>query len=216
MNMVKCLITRPNHDKVTAYLSAWSNEILKSEELKDISFLDLQGENANKIKVESYLSKQSPEVVLFNGHGSPTKVCGFNDEVLIENDINDSLLKNKIIYALSCSSASVLGQNSIKTGAKSFIGYKHSFILCTDKNREATPLKDNIAHSFLEPSNRLSISILKGNSTGEATRKSKEEFKKEILKYASTKSMPGADRVASALLWNMNNQVVLGNNEAKI
>jgi len=214
--MVKCLITRPNHDKVTEYLFAWSNEILESEELKNISFLDLQGENANKKKVESYLSKQSPEVVLFNGHGSPTKICGFKDEVLIENNINDSLLKDKIVYALSCSSASVLGQNAIKKGAKSFIGYKRSFILCTDRTREATPLKDTIAYSFLEPSNRLSISILKGNSAEEATRKSKEEFKKEISKYASTKSMPGADRVASALLWNMNNQVALGDKEAKI
>lgn len=214
--MVKCLITRPNHDKVTEYLFAWSNEILESEELKNISFLDLQGENANKKKTESYLSKQSPEVVLFNGHGSPTKICGFKDEALIENNINDSLLKDKIVYALSCSSASVLGQNAIKKGAKSFIGYKRSFILCTDRNREATPLKDTIAYSFLEPSNRLSISILKGNSVEEATRKSKEEFKKEISKYASTKSMPGADRVASALLWNMNNQVALGDKEAKI
>lgn len=214
--MVKCLITRPNHDKVTEYLFAWSNEILENKELKNISFLDLQGENANKKKVESYLSKQSPEVVLFNGHGSPTQIYGFKNEILIENNTNDSLLKDKIIYALSCSSASVLGQNAIKKGAKSFIGYKRSFILCTDKNRETTPLKDNIAHSFLEPSNRLSISILKGNSVNEASHKSKEEFKKEISKYASTQSMPGVDIVASALLWNMNNQVVLGYKEAKI
>ncbi len=214
--MVKCLITRPNHDKVTEYLFAWSNEILESEELKDISFLDLQGKDANKKKVESYLSKQSPKVVLFNGHGSPTQICGFKNEVLVENNINDSLLKDKIVYALSCSSASVLGQSSIKKGAKAFIGYKRSFILCTDKNREAIPLKDNIARSFLEPSNRLSISILKGNSTEEASYKSKEEFKREISKYASTKAMSGADRIVSALLWNMNNQVVLGDKEAKI
>lgn len=214
--MVKCLITRPNHDKVTEYLSAWSSEIIKSGELKGISFLDLHGENASKKKVESYLFKQSPEVVLFNGHGSPSKVCGFKDEVLVENNINDFLLKDKIVYSLSCSSALVLGQSAIKKGAKSFIGYKQSFILCTDKNREATPLKDNIAYSFLEPSNRLSISILNGSSVNEASYKSKEEFKKEISKYSSTKSIPGADRVASALLWNMNNQLVLGDKESKI
>jgi len=198
--MVKCLITRPNHDKVTEYLFAWSNEILKNEELKSISFLDLQGENANKKNVESYLFNQSPEIVLFNGHGSPTQICGFKNEVLIENNINDSLLKNKIIYALSCSSASVLGQNAIKKGAKSFIGYKRSFILCTDKNRETTPLKDNIAHSFLGPSNRLSISILKGNSVNEASHKSKEEFKKEISTYTSTKAMPGANELCFCYL----------------
>lgn len=214
--MVKCLITRPNHDKVTEYLSTWSNEIIESGELKGISFLDLQGEDANRKKVESYLLKNNPEVVLFNGHGSPSQVCGFKNEVLVENKINDFLLKDKIVYALSCSYASVLGQRAIKNGAKSFIGYKRSFILCTDKNREATPLKDHIAYSFLEPSNRLSISILNGNSVRESSYKSKEKFRKEISKYSSTSSMPGADRIVSALLWNMNNQIVLGDNEVKI
>ncbi len=80
-----------------------------------------------------------------------------------------------------------------------WVGYKKSFILCTDKNREATPLKDNLASSFLEPSNKLSISILKGRSIEESSTKSKEEFKKEISKYASSKSMPGADKIAAAL-----------------
>jgi len=212
--MVKCLITRPNHDKVTEYLFTWGNKIIESDELKDIDFFDLQGKEATKGKVESYLSKQSPDVILFNGHGSPTQICGFKNEVLIENDINDFLLKGKVIYALACSSAAILGQSAIKKGAKSFVGYKRSFILFTDKTRETTPSKDHIAESFLEPSNRLSISILKGNSAEEASRKSKEEFKKEIAKYASSKSMPGADRIASALFWNMSNQVVLSNKES--
>ncbi len=214
--MAKCLITRPNHDKVTQYLFAWSSKILESEEFGEISFINLQGKDANRKKVESYLLKQSPEAVLFNGHGSSTQINGFKNEVLIESEVNESLLKDKIIYALSCNSASVLGQSAVKKGTKAFIGYMRSFILCTDRNRETTPLKDNIAHSFLEPSNRVSISILKGNSAGEASNKSKEEFKKEIAKYASTKAMPGSDRIASALLWNMSNQVVLGNKDSKI
>lgn len=214
--MVKCLITRPNHDKVTEYLFAWSREIIESKDLEDVSFFDLQGEDANKKKVESYLSKQSPEVVLFNGHGSPAEVFGFKDEVLIKSNVNDYLLRGKIVYALSCSSASVLGQNSVQRGAKVFIGYKRSFILGTDKTREATPLKDSIARSFLQPSNRLSISLLRGNTAEESAKKSIEEYKREIAKFASTKAMPGADRIASALLWNLSNQIVIGDKEARI
>ncbi len=214
--MIKCLITRPNHDKVTEYLFVWSNKLLESKELTDISFLDLQGKEVNKKNVEGYLSKKIPDVILFNGHGSPTKICGFKNEVLVESEVNDFLLKDKIVYAISCSSASVLGQTAVQKGAKSFIGYKRSFILFTDRNREATPLKDHIANSFLEPSNRVSISILKGNSVEEASHKSKVEFKKEIEKYASTKVMLGSDRIASALLWNMSNQVVLGDKEARV
>ena len=162
------------------------------------------------------MSKKIPDVILFNGHGSPTKIYGFNNEVLVESEVNDSLLKDKIVYAVSCSSASLLGQTAVKKGAKSFIGYKRSFILFTDRNREATPLKDHVANSFLKSSNRVSISLLKGNSVEEASHKSKVEFKKEIERYASTNAMPGSDRIASALLWDMSNQIVLGEREAKV
>lgn len=214
--MTKCLITRPNHDKVTSYLFQWSKEILNSEYPTEIQFLDLREEDANKNKVESYLKKQSPRIVLFNGHGDDNTICGFKDEPLIEINKNDDLLKDKIVYALSCSSARKLGESSIKKGADAFVGYRNSFMLFTDADSEATPLRDNIAASFLNPSNKLSISLLKGSTTEEASNKSKEGFKKEIKKFLSSKAIDGSDRIASALFWNMSNQAVIGNKEAKI
>ncbi len=214
--MIKCLITRPNHDKVTSYLFEWSKGILNSKYSTEIQFLDLSAKEANKNKVESYLKKQSPRVVLFNGHGDNNTVCGFKDEPLIESNENDVLLKDKIVYALSCSSAKNLGKSSIKKGTDAFLGYKNSFVLFTDTERETAPLKDKIAASFLNPSNRVSISLLKGNTAEEASSKSKEGFKKEIKKFLSSKAIDGSDRIASALFWDMSSQVVIGNQEAKI
>ena len=49
-----------------------------------------------------------------------------------------------------------------------------------------------------------------------SSNKSKEEFKKEIRKYLTESSFDGSERLAMGLLWDMNNQVVLGNSEAKI
>ena len=89
-------------------------------------------------------------------------------------------------------------------------------MLFTDADSEAAPLKDSIAASFLKPSNRLSISLLKGNTAQEASNKLKDEFKKEIKKFLSTKAIDGSDRIASALFWDMSSQVVLGNKEARI
>ena len=149
--MNKCLITRPNHDKVTSYLFNWSKEII--EQNFGVQFLNLEGENANKNKVESYLKKQNPKLVLFNGHGNDNVICGFKDEIIIQLNENDNLLKGKIIYSLSCSSAKSLGKNAVKKGAHAFIGYKEPFVIYTDSERETTPLKDNIASSFLNPSN---------------------------------------------------------------
>lgn len=214
--MEKCLITRPNHDKVTSYLFAWGKKIIEDSDLSKIQFLDLSAENATNKKVESYLKKQNPKIVLFNGHGSSTQIFGFKEEVLIEKDKNEELLKGKIIYSLSCDSARKLGKSIVEKGAEAFIGYKNAFILGTEETRESTPLKDNIASSFLKPSNRLSISLLKGNSAKEASIKSKEEFRKEMRKYTSTEAIPGADKIFSALLWNMSNQVVLGNENSAL
>lgn len=214
--MNKCLITRPNHDKVTSYLFNWSKEIINFQYPNEIQFLDLKESSANRQNVESYLEKQNPRLVLFNGHGSDTSIFGYKDEVLIEMDKNEELLKDKIVYSLSCSSAKELGVSAVKKGTESFIGYKDSFVMYTDSEREATPLKDNIASSFIKPSIRLSISLSKGNSAQEASDKSKEEFKKEIRKFFSSSSIDGAERIAIALLWDMNNQVVLGNKDAKI
>ena len=215
--MTKCLITRPNHDKVTSYLFQYSKEIINFKEYpEEIRFFDLQGKDANKNKVESYIKQQEPKVILFNGHGNDFIIYGFKDENLIEEGKNEELLIGKIVYALSCSSAKSLGISSVNKGCEVFIGYENSFMLYTDSERETTPLKDNIAASFLNPSNRLGISLLKGSTAQEASCKSKEEFKKEIKKFLSTASFEGYDRIAVALLWDMNNQVVIGNKEVKI
>ena len=214
--MNKVLITLPNHDKVTAYLFAWSKEITKEKYQIEYKFLELEGKEANREKVESYLKKQNPKLVLFNGHGSDNFICGFKDNILIQSEVNDNLLKGKIVYALSCRSANILGKTAVKKGTDSFIGYEDDFVIVTDSEREATPLKDNIASSFLKPSNRLVISLLKGKTARESLDKSKEEFKKEIKKYLSSSYEEGTEQIISYLLWDMDNQVVLGNNEAKL
>ena len=214
--MNKVLITLPNHDKVTAYLFAWSREITKEKYQIEYRFLELEGMEANREKVESYLKKQNPRLVLFNGHGSDNFICGFKNNILIQSEVNDNLLKGKIVYSLSCRSANGLGKTAIKKGADSFIGYKDDFVIVTDSEREATPFKDNIAASFLKPSNKVAISLLKGKTAGESLEKSKEEFKKEIKKYLSSSYEEGTEQIISYLLWDMNNQVVLGNDRAKL
>lgn len=214
--MIKCLITQPNFDKVTSYLFHSGKEILKENYSLEVQFMNLEGDKVNKINVESYLKKQDPKIVLFNGHGNDWTICGYKDEDLIMMNENEELLKGKIIYSLSCSSAARLGKNAVLKGTKAFIGYSDSFMIYIDSEREATPLKDSIAASFLKPSNKLSISLLNGKSAEESSKKSKEEFQKETKKYLTGRLFEGSERIAMALLWNMDNQVVLGDEGAKI
>ncbi len=213
--MVKFLITRPNYDPVTSYLFNWSKEILNFASKNSIDFIDVKGNNVNKENVESYLKKQNPRLVFFNGHGNDNCITGFKDESLIETGKNEGLLKNKIIYSLSCNSAKILGREAIKKGTETFIGYEDSFMLYTDSEREATPLKDKIASSFLQPSNELNISLLKKKTAEESSNRSKDAFKKEIEKFSASSSIQGGEMIIMALLWNMENQIVLGNKEAR-
>jgi len=213
--MAKFLITRPNHDTVTSYLFHWSKKILDFASKNSISFLDITGDNVNKKNVESYFKKQNPKLVFFNGHGDDNCIGGFKDEPLIESGKNEHLLKDRIVYSLSCNSAKVLGRESIKKGTETFIGYEDSFMFYTDSERETTPLKDKIASSFLQPSNELSISLLKNKTAEEASIKSKDAFKKETRKFLASNSIEGGEMIIMALLWNMENQIVLGNKQAR-
>jgi len=213
--MVKFLITRPNHDIVTSYLFYWSKKILDFASKNSIDFIDLRGNKVNKENVESYLKKQNPKLVFFNGHGNDNYIAGFKDKLLIESGKNEELLKNKIIYSLSCNSAKLLGREAVKKGAETFIGYEDSFMLYTDSEREANPIKDKIANSFLQPSNELSISLLKKKTAGESSIISKKAFKIEIEKFSASNSVEGGEMIIMALLWDMENQIVLGNKEAR-
>src|SRR3989344_3458775 len=105
---------------------------------------------------------------MFNGHGSPEVVCGHNNEIIISAKDNPELLANTITYAFSCSSASILGPKTIEEGAICFIGYELDFALGKDPDSEAVPSKDKIAKLFLDPSNLLFSSLLKGNSVRQA------------------------------------------------
>ena len=86
----------------------------------------------------------------------------------------------------------------------------------TDTQREANPAKDHIVESFLRPATKVSISLLDGKTAQESSNRSKEDFKKELKRFITGNAIDGADRIAAALLWDMTNQVVLGNEEARI
>ena len=97
---MKFLITRPKHEITVAYLFYWSQEILDFAAKRNIGFTDFKGKKANKNNVEKYLGKQKPRLVVFNGHGNATMICGHDDEPLIIRDKNENLLSSKIVYAV--------------------------------------------------------------------------------------------------------------------
>ena len=207
------LITRPNYEITTRYLFAWSGQIVDLAKTKGIDVIELKKNKANRKEFESRLAKLKPQLVIINGHGSDTCVTGHDGEVLIEAGQNEDILYSKIVYSLSCNSASCLGIESVKAGALCYIGYKTKFTFF-HRNKITHPLEDNIAKLFLDPSNQVAVSLLKGNKTQEANRKSKELSIRNIQKLLNSASSKESVLYARFLWSNMYNQVCHGNQNA--
>lgn len=210
----KLLITRPEHDDTTHYLSHWSKQAISVAQSKGIKIFDLPRTRANKVEVTSMLSKQKPKLVIFNGHGNDDSVAGYKNEPLIIAGKNEHLLKERITYAISCKSAKKLGPKSIDSGAKTYMGYDDDFIFFYDPNKITHPSKDNTAKLFLEPSNELMISLIKGNTAEESCKRSKQLFQNNIKKLLSSEATKEETSMARYLWWDMIHQVCLGDAKA--
>ncbi|MBU0578934.1 hypothetical protein KKE34_05555 [Patescibacteria group bacterium] len=210
MSNLSLLVTRPNHDRPTNYLCHWSQLVIDLAKQKNFSVYDLKGKKANKKTFSSYVKKNNPQIIFFNGHGDVDKITGINDEVLIEVDKNDHLLKGRIIYARSCRSAQILGVNCVKKKkAVAFIGYKNDFILFNDEEKITKPLSDRIASYFLEPSNLVITTIIKGNSPEEAYDRSQKESIRKI-KFLLSPKAPAEEKSLITYMWrNMRAQVII-------
>lgn len=110
----------------------------------------------------------------------------------------------------------ILGQKVAENNAATYIGYSDKFWLLHDRNYLTKPLQDPIANPFMQASNQVMISLLKGHGAKESSERSKSMFKEHYNKLQSSKTDSESVLAAQLLRWNMRNQVCLGNGEAKL
>lgn len=207
------LITRPNDDPILNFLYFWTEQIVKMAQDKQFVVLDLKGDKANRASLESYIRKNNPSLIIFNGHGTKSSIHGHNNETLVELSVNDKYLKDNIVYARSCESAKELGA---KCKARAFIGYEWKFIFYYYQENISHPLKDNLARRFLDPSNLVGTTLLKGKTVKEADSRSKKLMLKNYFEMVSSKGSYEEQKVASFLWNNVAGQRLYGNPEAHI
>lgn len=213
--MAGIIITRPNHDQITTYISLWSETVIVFAKAKGHAIFDLFGKKADKISLEKYLSSNKPNFLFLNGHGSSDVVCGYNDEVLLDDKTQPILIKGLIIYARSCNAGENLGQILVTMGVKAFIGYTKSFSFAISNKFVFRPKEDPLAKLFLEPSNLVGTTLIKGNTVIEAHGRSILGMKKTLSEMILS-DIPNKKDYAFALYNNMLGQVVIGDDQAKI
>lgn len=210
------LITRPDYDPVTKYLSYWSESIVEVAKNKGRKTVDLKGQKVTKDELTGRIAKLNPSLVVLNGHGSENSIVGQNDETLIEVGDNEHILHSRITYAVSCRCGKNLGPKSVEAGNSTFIGYDDDFVFMSDRKYLSRPPKDKMAQPFMEASNRVPISLLKGHKASDASRQSKEMFEKSYKTLSSSSSDPNSLQATHFLWWDMMHQVCLGNGNATI
>lgn len=209
------LLTAPRHDNVTEYLAAFSIEIEKNCNEKSIFCKALKDRDANRREFVKALDKLNCNTVFLNGHGSEKIISGHKDEILVKAGENEELLNKRIVYARSCEAASILGKSITQTSEGCFIGYELPFEFYYDETWVTNPLKDSTAKLFLDSSNLVPLSIIKGNSTKESHERARKQMLKNIKKVLRTKNRESY-AIAESLWNNYFGQVILGNKNAKI
>lgn len=207
------LITRPNHDYTTNYLYFWAEEVIKLAQRRGFSVYDLKGRKASRKQFENYVQKNKPSFLFLNGHGDAVTVTGYNNEPLIDSS---SSVLDYVIYARSCDAGRKLGIDLVKKGTKTFIGYTRKFIFGYSSLKITRPKDDDMAKLFLEPSNLVASTLIKGHTSIEAHHRSKDAMYKNFLRMISGWATY-EQRYAARWLWgNIRSQVLIGDQNSKI
>ena len=93
---MKLIVTRPEHDIATRFISRWNELYFDMAREKNVEIYDLKGNKATKKELIGRLKKLNPELVILNGHGGDDCVEGHENEVLIRSGENENVLKSRI------------------------------------------------------------------------------------------------------------------------
>ncbi|KKU25504.1 MAG: hypothetical protein UX37_C0020G0004 [Microgenomates group bacterium GW2011_GWA2_46_16] len=203
------LITRPNHDITTNYLFYWSTLLIEQAKKSGKVVTDLNQKRANAKEFASVVKKTRPAMIVLNGHGDHSTVTGYDNEPLVTKNDNPEILAGTVVFARACQSALELGEEAVKRGCKAYIGYNDDFVFVTEDGKETHPLQDSTAKLFIEPSNHVVISLLKGHSPSEANSRSRAMCLKTIQKLMSSSASQDDSELVPNLAWNYAHQVCL-------
>lgn len=208
------LVTRPwyrsadrNENDTILFIFHWPEKIVKFCEERGVRCYDLKKEKANRKQLEDFLRAHAPWLVALNGHGGPAYVCGHNRQPIA--DVNNAhLFSGKIVHALSCDSAQVFGEECVKKGALTFIGYKERFTWVYDWNMLAHPFDDYMSRDNFEAAIKAVTALIEGDSVDKAKERSQQKYE-EAIKYHRIHYSLESNAIIMTLLHDMKNQVVI-------
>ena len=203
---------QPEDDPVSEITVEWGwhlEEFFRNLDDENILVVPFFRSEAVRANVEAALKedKGNKGIFVFIDHGEKDKLLGSDDQALI-NTQNIHLLKNKLIYAVACKSASGLGHTALINNIVSYIGF-------TDRFHIMPTASNTYGHCFLSG---IKTIILQNYSAFEAMGKVKNEIRWIIHKLKAHKKIHPITRntVITSLMHNLNCMVCLGDTDWRI
>jgi len=211
--MVKCLVVRPAGDQVTVYTKVWLGRFIDTiQEGNDV--LDINSGEVTPEAVLTAIINENPDFIYVAGHGLPelqtiSTVRGNEDLFWIpcsypdreHNDSNIGILKNKLVYLLSCFCGSKLVPAIGEIGGVSG-GYEDEYIFIIDPDRYS-PEEDVYANSFGDCANQFAISMIEGKDLQTCLDETYMKYSSEIEAWKrwldENPDAPSYQRVRAAL-----------------
>jgi hypothetical protein len=135
----------------------------------------LQGLNATREKVVAELARKRQKVVYLtgSGHGNAHAFRGYDGRFIFQvGSYQDAESRERGAHFLSCSTALELGPDFVSNQCKAYFGYSVPFAWDDDRNAE----------SFFLCDSEIDLALARGASAGEALRRARARFDKEIRK----------------------------------
>ena len=123
INKKTILIGRCSHEDVLEYPHYWMEKVIIEAEKLDFKVIDLNNHNFERDKLIRMLKEKQPFMVILCGHGESYSIKGHDNKKVIDFCNEDYLLKNKIVFVISCYTAKELSKSAISKGCKYYIGW---------------------------------------------------------------------------------------------
>lgn len=183
--------------------------------LRGVFATELRCTDAERVPVWNALSDEDHIFVNGFGHGNAGIYTGDSETMIFDTNHCD-ILRDRIVYLLSCLTAKALGPAIIATGGIAYGGYDISWTwVVNDVNKD--PYLDYYAEGFYRSSNEFPIALVQGDAVFRARERCIAEYNRWLNIWETERSGDAyAAIVIKWLLVDRDGLVVLGNMDATI
>lgn len=144
---------------------------------------DLTETQANQTPVYDAIDATDPFAFYGFGHGQIDRYTGDSEQDIF-NTFECNKLSGRVVYLLSCLTATVLGPEIIRQGALAYAGFNISWTWVAQSENEEfvyfDPYDDPYAYGFYESANELWKALLDGKTFQESVQQSVNKYNEWI------------------------------------